>query len=89
MNAPLLTAERRQARALASRAVTLVFQERFGRSLRGAKPLYEIDTFALLSLISAIEDKLGVTLSDEDMEFIETEGELVNRAAAALMRAGL
>jgi hypothetical protein len=51
-------------------------------------PLYDLDTFEVLSVFADIEQKLGVTFTDDDIEFIETEGELVSRAAAALMRAG-
>lgn len=87
MNAPLLIAERRAARALAGRAIHLVFMERFGRGLRRSRPLYDLDTFDVLSLVAGIEQKLGVAFTEDDIEFIETEGELVNRAAAALMRA--
>jgi len=88
MNAPLLVAERREARLLSARAVTLVFRERFGRAPRRSAPLYEMDPLARLELVSEIEVKLGVSFSDEDVEFVETEGDLIERGAAALMRAG-
>jgi hypothetical protein len=88
MNAPLLAAERREARLLSARAVGLVFQERFGRLPRRSAPLYDMDPFARLALIGEIEVRLGVSFSDEDVEFIETEGDLITRGAAALVRAG-
>ena len=88
MSAPLLVAERREARLLSSRAVGLVFQERFGRQPRRSAPLYDMDPFARLALVAEIELKLGVAFSDEDVEFIETEGDLITRGAAALVRAG-
>jgi hypothetical protein len=88
MNAPLLVAERREARLLSTRAVTQVFLERFGRRPRRAKPLYDMDPFARLALVSEIELKLGVTFRDEDIEFVETEGDLIERGAIALTRAG-
>jgi len=88
MNAPLLAAERREARLLSARAVGLVFQERFGRPPRRSAPLYDMDPFARLALIGEIEVRLGIAFSDEDVEFIETEGDLITRGAAALVRAG-
>ena len=88
MNAPLLVAERREARLLSARAVSLVFKERFGRPPRRSAPLYDMDPLARLQLVSEIEVKLGVCFSDEDVEFVETEGDLIERGAAALMRAG-
>lgn len=88
MNAPLLAAERREARLLSARVVTLVFRERFGRAPRRSAPLYDMDPLARLQLVSEIEVKLGVSFSDEDVEFVETEGDLIERGAAALMRAG-
>jgi hypothetical protein len=88
MNAPLLVAERREARLLSARAVTLVFRERFGRAPRRSAPLYDMDPLARLALVSEIELKLGVTFRDEDIEFVETEGDLIERGAIALTRAG-
>jgi hypothetical protein len=88
MMSPLFAAERRTAHALAGRAVHRVFVERFGRGWRRSRPLYDLDTFEVLSVFADVEQELGVTFTDDDIEFIETEGELVSRAAAALMRAG-
>lgn len=88
MNAPLLVAERREARLLSARAVALVFQERFGRPPRRSRPLYDMDPFARLALFADVELKLGVGFNDDDVEFVETEGDLIERGAAALMRAG-
>ena len=88
MNAPLLAAERREARLLSTRAVTIVFQERFGRAPRRSAPLYDMDPFARLELVAEIELRLGVAFSDDDVEFIETEGDLITRGAAAIVRAG-
>ena len=86
MNAPLLSAERREARCLARCAVTTVFNKQLGRGPRRSEPLYSLERDAWLVLISAIEQQLGITFTDEDIEFVETETDLVERGAVALMR---
>jgi hypothetical protein len=86
MNAPLLIAERREARLLAKRAVGLAFHEQLGRGPRRAEPLYCLDRGIWLVLLAAIERRLGITFSDEDIEFVETEADLAERGALALMR---
>lgn len=86
MSAPLLVAERREARLLARRAVAVVFNEQLGRGPRRSEPLYGLDPMARLALVSGIERQLGIAFTDEDIEFIETEADLVERGAVALMR---
>src|SRR5689334_14925626 len=78
-NAPLLVTERREARLLSARAVALVLQERFGRPLRRSAPLYDMDPITRRLLVAEVELKLGVAFSEDDIEFIETEGDLIVR----------
>ena len=86
MSAPLFAAERREARILARRAVGRVFIAHFGRGPRRGEPLYSLDTAARLALVADVERQLGVIFTDEDIEFAETEGDLAERGAMALMR---
>ena len=88
MSAPLLSAERRVARHLARRAVAFVFNEHLGRGPLRSEPLYSLDPITRLSLVCGIERQLGITFTDEDIEFVETETDLVERGVVALMRGG-
>ena len=53
---------------------------------RRGEPLYSLDTAARLALVADIERQLGVIFTDEDIEFVETEGDLAERGAMALLR---
>jgi hypothetical protein len=86
MKAPLVNAERREARLLARRAVATAFDEHLGRGPQRSQPLYSLDPMARLALVSAIEQQLGITFTDDDIEFVETESDLVHRGTLALMR---
>ncbi len=86
MKAPLANAERREARLLARRAVATAFDEHLGSGPQRSEPLYSLDPIAWLTLVTAIEQQLGITFTDDDIEFVETESDLVHRGTLALMR---
>ena len=86
MNAPLLIAEKLEARALAANAVHAAYFERFGAPPCPEDRLYELDPFVRFELVCAIELKLGVAFRDEDIEFLETPPDLIERGAEILMR---
>lgn len=87
MRSPLEIAEWREARLLARRAVGLAFKAQLGRGPRRAEPLYSLDRGRWLALVADIEGRLGISFSDEDIEFVETEADLAERGAVVLMRA--
>lgn len=86
MNAPLLVAERLEARALAANAVRSAFFERFGEDPSPDDRLWQIDPFVRLEFVGDVELKLGVAFRDEDIEFLETPDDLIERGAEILMR---
>lgn len=88
MSAPLLIARRLEARALVANAVRLAFFERYGGPPLPGIPLWEMDSLERLDLIGDVELKLGVAFRDEDIEFLETPDDLVERGVAVLMGGG-
>lgn len=88
MIAPLLIAEQLEARALAANAVRSAFFERFGENPSADDRLWQIDPFVRLELVGDVELKLGVAFRDEDIEFLETPDDLIERGAEILMRGG-
>lgn len=86
MRSPLEIAERREARLLARRAVGLAFKALLGRGPRRAEPLYSLDRGCWLALVADIERRLGINFTDEDIAFVETEADLAERGAMALLR---
>ncbi len=84
MNAPLLAIELMEARALAAKSVRSAFFERFGAFPREDDRLWELKPEDWYGLVTEIERKLGVEFRDEDIEFLETPNDLVERAAAVL-----
>jgi len=88
MIAPLLIAERLEARALAANAVRSAFFERFGENPSGDDRLWQIDPLARLDFVGDVELKLGVAFRDEDIEFLETAADLIERGAEILVRGG-
>jgi hypothetical protein len=85
MNAPLLIAHRLEARALVANAVRLAFFERYGEPPSPDDRLWELDPFDRLGLVGDIELRLGVAFRDEDIEFLETPGDLIDRGVAVLL----
>lgn len=88
MNAPLLVAQYQETRALVANAVQLAFLERFGEAPDAADRLWERGSLDRLALIDAVEAKLGVSFRDEDIEFLDTADDLVERGVGVLMRGG-
>jgi len=88
MSAPLVVAARLEARALVANAVRLAFFERYGEPPSPDDRLWELDPFDRLGLVCDVELKLGVAFRDEDIEFLETPDDLVDRGVAVLMEAG-
>lgn len=88
MIAPLLIAKRLEARALVANAVRSAFFERFGEHPSGDDRLWQIDPLAHLDFVGAVELKLGVAFRDEDIEFLETPSDLIERGAEILIRGG-
>jgi len=85
MIAPLLVARRLEARALVANAVRLAFFERYGEPPNPGDPLWELDPLERLCLVGDIELKLGVAFRDEDIEFLETPDDLIERGVAILV----
>lgn len=83
MSAPLLVAQRLEARALVANAVRLAFFERFGEAPNDR--LWELDPLVRLGLVGEVELKLGVAFRDEDIEFLETPDDLIERGVAVLV----
>lgn len=88
MNAPLLVTEYQETRALVANAVQHAFLERFGEAPDPADRLWERGSLERLALIGDVEAKLGVSFRDEDIEFLDTADDLVERGVAVLMRGG-
>ena len=88
MTAPLLFAERLEARALAANAVRSAFFERFGEHPSADDCLWRIDPIARLDFVGDVELKLGVAFRDEDVEFLETPSDLIERGAEIVIRGG-
>ena len=88
MNAPLMIAERLEARALAANAVRSAFYDRFGENPSADERLGRIDPAARLGLVGDVELKLGVAFRNEDIEFLETPADLIERGAEILIRGG-
>jgi hypothetical protein len=84
MNAPLLAVEWLEARALAANSVRSAFFERFGSLPCDDDRLWELKPDDWYGLVADIELKLGVAFRDEDIEFLETPNDLVERATAVL-----
>jgi hypothetical protein len=89
MIAPLDVAERLEARALAANAVRAAFYERFGEHPSAEDRLWQIDPIARLDFVGDVELKLGVAFRDEDVEFLETPSDLIDRGAEILIRGGV
>lgn len=89
MIAPLLIAERLEARALVANAVRTAFYEHFGENPSADDRLWQIDPIARLEFVGDIELKLGVAFRDEDLEFLETPSDLIERGAEILIRGGV
>ena len=81
MNAPLIAAARLEARALAANAVRSALYERFGERPAADDRRWRLDPAAKLDLIGEVELKLGVAFPDEDVEFLETPSDLIERGA--------
>ena len=88
MSAPLVAAARLEARALVANAVRLAFFERYGESPNPDDRLWELDPFDRLGLVCDVELKLGVAFRDEDIEFLETPDDLIDRGVAVLLGGG-
>lgn len=88
MNAPLMIAERLEARALAANAVRSAFYDRFGENPSADERLGRIDPAARLGFVGDVELKLGVAFRNEDIEFLETPADLIERGAEILIRGG-
>jgi hypothetical protein len=84
MNAPLLIAQRLETRALVANAVRIAIAARFGEA-RPDTALWAIEPLKRLDLICDVEAKLGVVFRDEDLEFLETPDDLVDRGVAILV----
>lgn len=84
MNAPLLAIEFMEARALAANSVRSAYFERFGALPGDDDRLWELKPEDWYGLVSEIELKLGVAFRDEDIGFLETPNDLVERATAVL-----
>jgi len=89
MIAPLLIANRLEARALVANAVRSAFYERFGDNPSCDDRLWQIDPLSRLDFVSDVELKLGVAFRDEDLEFLETPSDLIERGAEILIREGV
>ena len=89
MIAHLMIAKRLQARALAANAVSASFYERFGEHPCAEDRLWQIDPTARLDFVGDVELKLGVAFRDEDVEFLETPSDLIERGAEILIRGGV
>jgi hypothetical protein len=89
MIAPLMIAERLEARALAANAVRSAFYERFGEHPSAEDRLWQIDPIARLDFVGDVELKLGVAFRDEDVEFLETPSDLIERGTEILIRGGV
>jgi hypothetical protein len=85
MSAPLLVAQRLEARALVANAVRLAFFERYGELPGPEDALWRLDPFDRMGLVGDIELRLGVAFRDEDIEFLETPKDLVERGVAILI----
>ena len=85
MDAPLLIAHRLEARALVANAVRLAFFERYGEPPSPDDRLWELDPFDRLGLVGDVELRLGVAFRDEDIEFLETPDDLIDRGVAVLL----
>jgi hypothetical protein len=85
MSAPLLVARRLETRALVANAVRLAFFERYGEPPNADDRLWELDPLERLGLVGDVELKLGVAFRDEDIEFLETPDDLVDRGVAVLI----
>lgn len=85
MTAPLLVACRLETRALVANAVRLAFFERYGEPPNPDDPLWELDPLDRLDLVGDIELKLGVAFRDEDIEFLETPDDLIERGVTILI----
>ena len=88
MNAPLLVTQYQETRALVANAVQQAFFERFGEAPDPADRLWERGSLERLALIGDVEAKLGASFRDEDIEFLDTADDLVERGVAVLMRGG-
>jgi hypothetical protein len=88
MSAPLLVAQHLEARALVANAVRLAFFERFGEAPNPDDRLWELDPLVRLGLVGEVELKLGVAFRDEDIEFLETPDDLIERGVAVLVGGG-
>jgi len=86
MIAPLLIAERLEARTRAANAVRSAFYERFGEQPSAEDRLWQIDPITRQDFVGDIELKLGVIFRDEDVEFLETPSDLIERATEILIR---
>ena len=86
MNAPILITERLEARALAANAVRAAYFERFGEDPSPEDRLWQIDPFVRLEFVGDVELKLGIAFRDEDIEFLETPDDLIERGADILIR---
>ena len=51
--------------------------------------LWQIDPIARLDFVGDVELKLGVAFRDEDVEFLETPSDLIERGAEILIRGGV
>jgi hypothetical protein len=85
MTAPLLVAHRLETRALVANAVRLAFFERYGEPPSPDDRLWELDPLERLNLVGDVELRLGVAFRDEDIEFLETPDDLVERGVAVLI----
>lgn len=88
MSAPLLVAQRLEVRALVANAVRLAFFERFGESPHPDDRLWELDPLERLDFVGDVELRLGVAFRDEDIEFLETPYDLVERGITVLVGGG-
>jgi hypothetical protein len=85
MSAPLLVARRLETRALVANAVRLAFFERYGEPPNPDDRLWELDPLERLGLVGDVELKLGVAFRDEDIEFLVTPDDLVERGVTILI----
>jgi hypothetical protein len=83
-DAPLLIAQRLETRALVANAVRAAFIRFLGSASLPELPLWTIEPLKRLDLICDVEAKLGVSFRDEDIEFLETPEDLVERGVAIL-----
>jgi hypothetical protein len=88
MKAPLLLVEHQETWALVANAVRVAYFERFGELLNPSDWLWERGTVQRLNLIADVELKLGVAFRDEDIEFLDTPEDLIERGVAILLRGG-